>query len=102
MNQLRGGSHGLLRGRWRKRTTAACAAEYPDHLEFFEGTYRGTRGEGQRDIVDDVAERARSLGDKAVGTLTEFLQATRLKEQPRQYPDARARCWRTSSPTTRP
>ena len=36
-----------------------------------------------------MAERARSLGGHAVGTLTEFLQLARLKERPGHYPDAR-------------
>lgn len=31
-------------------------------------------------IVDEVAERARSLGGRALGTLTEFLQHARVKE----------------------
>jgi starvation-inducible DNA-binding protein len=41
------------------------------------------------EIVDDVAERARSLGGNALGTMTEFLQHTRLTEQVAYYPDAR-------------
>jgi starvation-inducible DNA-binding protein len=41
------------------------------------------------EIVDDVAERARSLGGPARGTLADFLKQTRLKEQPGQYPGAR-------------
>lgn len=41
------------------------------------------------EIVDDVAERARSLGGPALGTLAEFLQHTRLKEQPGSFPEAR-------------
>jgi len=35
-----------------------------------------------------VAERARSLGGKAYGTLAEFSQHTRLKEQPGKQPPA--------------
>ena len=40
-------------------------------------------------IVDDTAERARSLGGHALGTLTEFLKNTSLKESPGVYPDAK-------------
>lgn len=40
------------------------------------------------EIVDEVAERTRSIGAKSIGTLTEFLEQTRLSEQPREYPDA--------------
>ena len=39
-------------------------------------------------IVDDVAERIPQLGGKAVATLEEFKQFTRLKEDAGQYPDA--------------
>ncbi len=39
------------------------------------------------DIVDDVAERARALGGKAVGTMREYLELTRLSEHPGEYPD---------------
>ena len=40
------------------------------------------------DIVDDVAERARSVGHSSFGTMTEFLKHTRLKEEPGKVPDA--------------
>src|SRR3989441_10538129 len=40
------------------------------------------------DFVDDVAERARTLGGHAVATLGEFAEAARLKEHPGQYPSA--------------
>ena len=40
------------------------------------------------EIMDDVAERARALGGDALGTLSEFLKLTRLKEQPGKYPNA--------------
>lgn len=38
--------------------------------------------------VDEIAERARMLGGKAVGTLREYLDLTRLSEHPGEYPDA--------------
>lgn len=37
---------------------------------------------------DETAERARSLGAPAIGTLKEFLECTSLEEQPGDYPDA--------------
>src|SRR3989442_13225601 len=43
------------------------------------------------DIVDDVAERARTLSGHAVATLVEFQDAARLKEHPGQYPAAEER-----------
>ncbi len=59
--------------------------QFNDLHKFFESQY-----EALNDIVDEVAERGRALGGKAAGTLAEFSQQTRLKEQPGQYPDARA------------
>lgn len=36
--------------------------------------------------IDEVAERIGKLGGKAIGTMAEFLEHTRLKEQPGKYP----------------
>jgi len=58
--------------------------QFHDLHKFLDAQY-----EELADIVDDVAERARSLGGPALGTLGEFLKQTRLKEQPGQYPGAR-------------
>ena len=41
-------------------------------------------------MVDEVAERVRSLGGKAHGTLAEFSQHSRLTEQPGKQPAALA------------
>jgi starvation-inducible DNA-binding protein len=52
--------------------------EGPDFSEthkFFEGQY-----EQLDEIMDDVAERARSLGGRASGSLAEYLKLTKLKE----------------------
>jgi starvation-inducible DNA-binding protein len=51
--------------------------QFNDLHKFFESQY-----EQLDDIVDDVAERARSLGGRALGTLAEFKEAARLKEEP--------------------
>ena len=59
--------------------------QFNDLHKFFEGQY-----EALNEVVDDVAERARSLGGKAFGTLAEFSQHSRLKEQPGQQPVALA------------
>ena len=58
--------------------------QFNDLHKFFQEQY-----EALDDVVDEVAERARTLGGHAVGTLAEFVQLTRLKEQPGRYPDAR-------------
>ena len=39
-------------------------------------------------MIDEVAERARSLDGWAFGTLAEFSQHARLKEEPGKYPPA--------------
>jgi starvation-inducible DNA-binding protein len=57
--------------------------QFNDLHKFFEQQY-----EALNEMVDDVAERARSLGGKAYGTLTEFSQHSRLKEQPGRQPAA--------------
>lgn len=58
--------------------------QFNDLHKFFEAQY-----EELDDVIDEVAERARSLGIHAVGTLTEFLRLARLKEQPKHHPAAR-------------
>ena len=40
------------------------------------------------DFTDDVAERVRTLGGNAIGTMREFQQTTRLPEFPAEYPPA--------------
>ena len=57
--------------------------QFNDLHKFFEAQY-----EELNDIVDEVAERARTLGGQAWGTLAEFAQHARLKEHPGQSPAA--------------
>jgi starvation-inducible DNA-binding protein len=40
-------------------------------------------------LADEIAERARTLGGRAIGTMAEFSQQTRLSEQPGEAPEAR-------------
>ena len=58
--------------------------QFNDLHKFFQEQYTELS-----DVVDDTAERARSLGGWAFGTLQEFTQHARLKEHPGQYPNAR-------------
>ncbi len=51
--------------------------------KFFEQQYEALDA-----VVDDVAERVRSLGCRAQATLEEFSRKTRIKEEPGAYPDA--------------
>jgi len=57
---------------------------FHDLHKLFEEQYRELD-----EVVDQLAERSRALGAPAVATLTEFLQLTRLKEEPNHYPDDR-------------
>src|SRR5215831_3540498 len=57
--------------------------QFNDLHKFFEAQY-----EELDDIVDEVAERARALGGRAAGTLTEFVQQARVKEQSGDVPEA--------------
>ncbi len=58
--------------------------QFNDLHKFFEAQY-----EALNEVVDEVAERARTLGGRALGTLAEFAKVTRLKERPGEYLDAR-------------
>jgi starvation-inducible DNA-binding protein len=40
------------------------------------------------EIVDELAERIRSIGGRSIGTLIEFTDETRLSEVPKEYPHA--------------
>ena len=40
------------------------------------------------EFSDDVAERARAMGEPSLGTIAEFLKHARLKEEPGKIPDA--------------
>ena len=55
--------------------------QFNDLHKFFQEQY-----EALDEMVDEVAERARSLGGKAHGTLAEFSQHSRLTEQPGKQP----------------
>ena len=57
--------------------------QFNDLHKFFEAQYNELNI-----VVDDVAERARSLDGNAIGTLAEFVEHTRLSENPGQYPPA--------------
>ena len=58
--------------------------QFNDLHKFFEAQY-----ETLDEVIDEVAERARSLGGRALGTLAEFTERTRLKEEPKKSPDAK-------------
>jgi starvation-inducible DNA-binding protein len=58
--------------------------DFAELHEFFEGQY-----EKLDEVIDEVAERARALDGFAAGSLAEFLELARLKENRGRNPDAR-------------
>lgn len=57
--------------------------QFNDLHKFFEAQYNELNL-----AIDEVAERARSLGGKSTATLAEFVQMSRLSEHPGKYPKA--------------
>ena len=57
--------------------------QFNDLHKFFESEYGELDG-----IIDEVAERCRTLGGKTVATLSEFIGNSKVKEQPDTYPEA--------------
>ncbi len=74
----------VLYTKTRKYHWNVVGPEFNDLHKFFESQY-----EVLDEIIDDVAERSRSLEGKSIATLTEFLKQTRLKEDLGEYPAAR-------------
>jgi len=58
-------------------------SDFSELHKFFEAQY-----EELDNIIDEVAERARSLGENSLGTLKEFLEHSGLKESPTHHPKA--------------
>lgn len=58
-------------------------SDFSEVHKFFEAQY-----EALNDVVDEVAERARALDVISAGSLSEFLELTRLKEDAGKNPDA--------------
>jgi starvation-inducible DNA-binding protein len=71
----------LLYTKVRKYHWNVKGIHFNDLHKFFERLY------GELDETADlVAERVRSLGGNAVGTLNEYAKLSRLKEDPGEYP----------------
>jgi starvation-inducible DNA-binding protein len=74
----------LLYTKTRRCHWDVVGPQFSELHKFFEAQY------GQLDqSIDDIAERVRSLGAKAAGTLADFLKLTSLSEQSAEYRDAR-------------
>src|SRR5262245_56354260 len=57
--------------------------QFNDLHKFFEAQYEALDG-----VVDDVAERIRTLGHQTPATMAEFLKSAQLKEHPGRFPSA--------------
>ena len=73
----------VLYTKTRKFHWNVTGPQFNDLHKFFEAQY-----EALDEVVDEVAERARSLGGISLGTLAEFLEQTRLSEKPGKNPKA--------------
>ena len=82
LNQLLSDEY-LLYTKTRNYHWNVTGPDFSELHKFFESQY-----EELDEIIDEVAERARSLGGKSLGTLREFLQEAKLKESPGGYPSA--------------
>jgi starvation-inducible DNA-binding protein len=71
----------VLYTKTRKYHWNVIGPQFHDLHVFFEAQY-----EELDEVIDAVAERARTLGSSALGTLIEFQQRSRLTEQPGVYP----------------
>ncbi len=82
LNQLLSDEY-LLYTKTRNYHWNVIGPDFSQLHKFFESQY-----EELDDIIDEVAERARSLGGKSLGTLKEFLERAKLKEFPGNYPNS--------------
>jgi starvation-inducible DNA-binding protein len=69
----------LLYTKTRNYHWNVAGPQFHDFHKFFEAQY-----EQLDEIIDEVAERARSLGGLALGSLQEFAKQARLTERPAQ------------------
>ena len=66
----------------RKYHWNVVGPQFHDLHKFFETLYEESDA-----ISDEVAERIRSLGEFAIGTLAEFSEHTKIKEESKQNPN---------------
>ena len=73
----------VLSAKARKYHWNVIGPRFNDLHAFFQKHYSSLD-----QMIDEVAERIRALGNNAPGTMTEFLNSTELTEQPGIYPSA--------------
>jgi starvation-inducible DNA-binding protein len=82
LNRLMSDAH-VLYIRTRNYHWNVVGLHFQELHKLFETQYIQIEAE-----IDTIAERIRSLGGKAPGTMTEFLGQASLKEEPGRHPDA--------------
>ncbi len=73
----------VLYTKTRKYHWNVTGPHFSELHKLFEAQY-----EALDETIDEVAERARALGEEAFGTLAEFIEHTSLEEKPGKNPDA--------------
>src|ERR671915_424945 len=73
----------VLYTKTRKYHWNVIGARFHQLHEFFKEQY-----EALDEMVDEIAERARQLGGKSLGTLDEFVRYSDINDEPGQNPDA--------------
>jgi starvation-inducible DNA-binding protein len=74
----------MLYTKTRKFHWNVCGDSFMELHKLFEGHYQQLEG-----AVDEVAERINKLGSNAIGTMTEFVKLSHIKEAPGKYPDSK-------------
>jgi starvation-inducible DNA-binding protein len=68
----------------RKAHWNVAGESFMELHKLFEEQYKGLET-----AIDEVAERIGKLGQKTIGTMTEFSKLSSLKEHPGKYPEAK-------------
>ncbi|CAN5311592.1 Dps family protein [soil metagenome] len=74
----------LLYTKTRKFHWNVCGESFMEFHKLFENQYKQLE-----ESIDEVAERISKLGGKALGTMTEYLKTSNIKEHPGKYPSSK-------------
>ncbi len=68
----------------RKFHWNVCGESFMELHKLFENQYTQLE-----EAIDEIAERISKLGNKTIGTMTEFSKLSVIKEQPNDYPSSK-------------
>ena len=74
----------ILYQKTRKFHWNVAGESFMELHKLFEAQYKQLE-----EVIDEMAERINKLGSPAIGTATEFLSLTQLKESPGKYPGSK-------------